>query len=126
MAQGMVHAHAIFLCMQASPSSQRAYWLKTLHEWHWISSAVCMIGILLFSITGITLNHSSQIEARPVVAAQKARLPADLLAATAHEPDDARMAEGLQGRAIHRVPGTACPWSYGAGIQDVQVRQVYV
>ena len=51
----------------ALAAARRSVWLKTLHQWHWISSAVCLIGILLFSITGITLNHSSQIEARPVV-----------------------------------------------------------
>ncbi len=51
----------------AANSRRRSYWLKTLHEWHWVSSALCLIGMLLFSITGITLNHSSQIEARPLV-----------------------------------------------------------
>ena len=46
---------------------RRAYWLKTLHEWHWVSSAICLIGMILFSVTGFTLNHASQIEAKPVV-----------------------------------------------------------
>ena len=61
-------------------SPSRAYWLKTLHQWHWISSAVCLLGMLLFSITGITLNHASQIEGSPEVARQTAQLPADLQA----------------------------------------------
>ena len=43
---------------------RRAYWLKTLHEWHWVSSAICLVGMILFSITGFTLNHAGQIEAR--------------------------------------------------------------
>ncbi|CAL63495.1 Conserved hypothetical protein, putative membrane [Herminiimonas arsenicoxydans] len=59
-------------------SPQRAYWLKTLHQWHWISSALCLLGMLLFSVTGITLNHSSQIEAKPQVAMREAQLPAAL------------------------------------------------
>jgi hypothetical protein len=54
---------------------RRAFWLKTLHQWHWISSALCLIGMLLFSVTGITLNHASQIEASPVVESRKATLP---------------------------------------------------
>lgn len=54
---------------------RRSYWLKTLHEWHWISSALSLIGILLFAITGITLNHASQIEGKPVVTTLKAQLP---------------------------------------------------
>ncbi len=47
--------------------NNRAWWLRTLHQWHWISSALCLLGMLLFSLTGITLNHAAQIEARPVV-----------------------------------------------------------
>lgn len=57
------------------PSPSRAYWLKTLHQWHWISSALCLLGMLLFSITGITLNHASQIEASPKVERRAAQLP---------------------------------------------------
>lgn len=57
---------------------RRSYWLKTLHEWHWVSSALCLVGILLFSITGITLNHSAQIEAKAEVMTRNAQLPGDL------------------------------------------------
>ncbi|MDP9895412.1 hypothetical protein J2W32_004510 [Variovorax boronicumulans] len=46
---------------------RRAYWLKTLHEWHWVSSAICLIGMILFSVTGFTLNHAGQIEAKPAI-----------------------------------------------------------
>ncbi|MES3021877.1 MAG: PepSY-associated TM helix domain-containing protein [Pseudomonadota bacterium] len=59
--------------------TQRAGWLRTLLQWHWISSALCLVGIVLFSITGITLNHASQIEAKPVVVRQKAVAPKILL-----------------------------------------------
>ncbi|NTV11206.1 MAG: hypothetical protein HGA47_10590, partial [Zoogloea sp.] len=27
--------------------AHRAGWLKTLHQWHWISSALCLLGMLL-------------------------------------------------------------------------------
>ncbi|MYN44360.1 hypothetical protein GTP23_04645 [Pseudoduganella sp. FT93W] len=60
-------------------SASRAFWLKHLHQWHWISSALCLLAMFLFSITGITLNHASQIEAQPVVQRQQASLPAPLL-----------------------------------------------
>jgi len=59
----------------AGPSASRAVWLRNLHRWHWISSALCLLGMLLFSATGITLNPSSQIESKPVVARQKASVP---------------------------------------------------
>ncbi|ESQ91272.1 membrane protein [Asticcacaulis sp. AC460] len=36
-----------------------------MRQWHWISSALCLVGLLLFSVTGFTLNHAAQIEAKP-------------------------------------------------------------
>ncbi len=58
----------------------RSAWLKTLHQWHWISSALCLIGMLLFAATGITLNHASSIESTPTVVNRQAQLPQTLLA----------------------------------------------
>jgi hypothetical protein len=63
-----------------SDKGRRAWWLKNLHEWHWISAALCLVGMLLFSLTGITLNHAGQIEAKPAVLSQRAALPAPVLA----------------------------------------------
>jgi len=34
-----------------------------MHEWHWISSAIALLGLLFFSVTGITLNHAGDLEA---------------------------------------------------------------
>ncbi len=62
------------------PGASRAVWLKNLHRWHWISSAICLLGMLMFSITGITLNNASSIESKPRVSSQKAELPAPLRA----------------------------------------------
>lgn len=64
---------------RASDAARRAGWLKTLHQWHWISSALCLIGMLLFAFTGITLNHASDIEAKPKVVQRQLQLPAALL-----------------------------------------------
>lgn len=69
--------------MRKTDNTQRAYWLKTLHQWHWISSAVCLLGMLLFSVTGITLNHAAQIESRPAVTARELQLPSELKALVA-------------------------------------------
>lgn len=33
-----------------------------MHVWHWISSAICLICMMLFAITGITLNHPQWFE----------------------------------------------------------------
>lgn len=62
----------------ADRQQRRGFWLRTLHQWHWISSAVCLVGMLVFAITGITLNHSSSIEATPETLALKATLPEPL------------------------------------------------
>lgn len=57
----------------------RGFWLRTLHQWHWISSAVCLVGMLLFAATGITLNHAGKIEATPQVDNRQLELPAAVL-----------------------------------------------
>lgn len=70
-----------------SAAAGRAWWLKTLHQWHWISSALCLIGMLLFAFTGITLNHAADIGARPQVTQRQAQLPPELLLALGKEGD---------------------------------------
>jgi hypothetical protein len=59
---------------------------RTMHSWHWISAAICLAALLLFCITGITLNHAGAIGARPEVTTATAQLPDDLRAALAGEP----------------------------------------
>lgn len=53
--------------------------LKTLLTWHWISSAFCLIGMILFAFTGITLNHASQIEAQAKTTKYENTLPNAIL-----------------------------------------------
>lgn len=47
--------------------SNYAFWKRQARTWHWMSGAICLIGMLLFSLTGITLNHAHQIPAKPKV-----------------------------------------------------------
>lgn len=67
--------------------SRKSFWLKQLHTWHWMSSAVSLVGLLLFAITGFTLNHAAEIEAAPRSVERAAQLPPPLLALV--KPDDA-------------------------------------
>ncbi len=67
-------------------NATRSFWLKQLHQWHWISAALSLIGLLLFAVTGITLNHAAQIPAEPVTVEQTGTLPAPLLARLAAVP----------------------------------------
>lgn len=72
-----------------SQQKSRAFWLKHLHQWHWISAAGCLIGLILFSITGFTLNHANVIKATPEVTTHTAQLPAEHLKELQHAADAA-------------------------------------
>lgn len=71
--------HAPTSSRPATKKSRKAFWLKQLHMWHWMSSAVSLIGLLLFAITGFTLNHAADIEGSPVVTQKSAQMPPALL-----------------------------------------------
>ncbi len=57
----------------------RLLWLGSVRQWHWISSAICLIGMLLFSVTGITLNHAAQIRVEPEITTIETPLPDEIL-----------------------------------------------
>jgi hypothetical protein len=107
----------------ATAQHSRSFWLKQLHQWHWISAALSLIGMLLFAITGITLNHAGQIEAKPVVVSRKAILPPALLADLAKGPEEGK----------RPLPVTLEPWldkAVGAEVAgregDWTAEEVYV
>ncbi|WP_244479218.1 PepSY-associated TM helix domain-containing protein [Stenotrophomonas terrae] len=96
--------------------ASRGFWLRTLHQWHWISSAVCLIGMLLFSLTGITLNHASRIEAKPQVQNLQLELPAPVLKALGEReegnaPLPARVADWLSNRLEVSIGSREAEWS---------------
>ena len=86
---------------------------RTMHSWHWISAAICLAGLLLFCITGITLNHASAIAASPQVAKKEMALPESLRST---------LAAGKQGDAL---PEALADWiedqfdfdTQGAGVE---------
>jgi hypothetical protein len=83
--------------VKTAPAQQsRSFWLKQLHQWHWISAALSLVGMLLFAVTGFTLNHAGQIEAQPKVVSRKAALPADLLAQLAKGPAEGKRSLPIQ------------------------------
>ncbi|WP_049721902.1 PepSY-associated TM helix domain-containing protein [Gilvimarinus polysaccharolyticus] len=57
-----------------SKKSQWARWSRTLH---WTSSAIGLVALLFFSVTGITLNHPSWFKADRETISRVATLPAD-------------------------------------------------
>lgn len=73
---------------KAALNSARSFWLKQLHSWHWISAAVSLVGMILFAVTGITLNHAASIPGDPVTVEQTATLPTPLLQRLASFPQE--------------------------------------
>ncbi len=53
-------------------------WMKTMHQWHWVSAAISLAGLMLFSVTGVTLNNASMFEGNPVTTHHEMTLPADI------------------------------------------------
>jgi hypothetical protein len=102
----------------------RARWLKAILPWHWISSALTLAGLLVFALTGITLNHAGAIESRPVVSsgefalapAQREALeraaPAGAGEGNARAPLPATLASALQAElGLKAIPGAEAEWS---------------
>lgn len=62
-----------------------AFWVRLLHQAHWVSAAVSLMAMLLFAVTGITLNHAADIPSRTTITTKEARLPSNLLSTLQHE-----------------------------------------
>lgn len=97
---------------------QRATWLKQLHQWHWISSAVSLIGMMLFAFTGITLNHAADISSEPEVVQLQFQIPdayRQELEPQANEASAAPLPPGildwLNNQLDTALPAQAAEWS---------------
>lgn len=64
-----------------APAVRRAAWLRLITQWHWVSSALCLVGMLFFAVTGVTLVNAEYFEnTRPVMTRLSGTLPAAVLA----------------------------------------------
>lgn len=104
---------------RAAKANRRAQWMRQLRQWHWISGAISLVSILLFSVTGLTLNHSSLIEARPEVTTRDATVGEAAIRALAAAPRTGRgplppevAAETARAIGID-VAGRDAEWSEG-------------
>lgn len=86
--EGGVIASGLRRRKSARSGQNGGFWKKQARTWHWMSGAICLAGMLLFSITGITLNHASKISAKPEVTEQTATLPPALIESLETEPED--------------------------------------
>ncbi|CAO4135525.1 PepSY-associated TM helix domain-containing protein [Methylorubrum extorquens] len=92
MSAETVEARAPAVEARSRARARKAFWLKQLYAWHWISSALCLVGMLLFTVTGFTLNHAGRFEAKAQVVSREANLPPDLAASLADLPRSGRVA----------------------------------
>jgi uncharacterized protein len=88
---------------------------RTTHLLHWISAAVCFAALLLFTITGITLNHASSIGASPRVTKHAAQAPETVRLALrgSEKPDalDPAIAKWLEAEFQMDVARASVEWS---------------
>ncbi|MBC3833260.1 PepSY-associated TM helix domain-containing protein [Undibacterium amnicola] len=89
----------------STPQQQRAFWLRHLHNWHWISSAICLIAMMLFAVTGFTLNHAADIEASPKTSQKTGQVPASLL-----QQLNAEVKQRSQKNADTSLPASMLQW----------------
>jgi uncharacterized protein len=87
-----------------------------MRQWHWVSAAISLIGMLLFAATGITLNHAGTIEAKPVVTERVAKLPPALISTVAELPAKAKTI----------VPSALADWAYATLRVDIRGREADV
>lgn len=56
----------------------RSFSFGSARQWHWISGAITLVGMALFAITGITLNHAADIPGANTVTTVEQSLPTEL------------------------------------------------
>ncbi|MEQ9824901.1 MAG: PepSY-associated TM helix domain-containing protein [Puniceicoccaceae bacterium] len=69
----------------------RSTWTKQLYLWHWVSSAICLVAMVLFAFTGITLNHAGSIPAQLTKVELRETLPAALMSSIEWDGESASM-----------------------------------
>lgn len=112
---------------QPRKKSAKSFWLKQLHTWHWVSSAISLIGLLLFAFTGITLNHAADVEGAPQTVTRSATLPAALLKQVAANEADPGATD-----AKKPLPAPVAGWvekaigQSGKGVAEWSADEVYL
>lgn len=98
-------------------NTARAFWAKQFLNWHWISAAISLVGMMLFAVTGVTLNHAGDIAASPIIREQRATLPPALAAQLAAIQNEGRaplptdLAAWAQDEFGVRTRGRDAEWS---------------
>jgi hypothetical protein len=82
----------------------RAFWSRQLRQWHWISSAVCLVLMLMFALTGVTLNHADVFESKGEPLVREVALPGALQQRLSRLPPQAVVPDAVA-TEIRRLTG---------------------
>lgn len=94
----------------------RAALLRQTLRWHWISAAICLVGMLLFAATGITLNHAASIPAQTKIIERTGVLPSAPLTALKAQNGEGGLPSVVRGwlkdeLGVRAPAGAAVEWS---------------
>jgi hypothetical protein len=74
-----------------SGPTRSGFWSRQFRQWHWISSALVLALMLLFSITGLTLNNPDWFAGEPAMTSRDIALSEELSEALGDSEDGARL-----------------------------------
>ncbi|WP_290494695.1 PepSY-associated TM helix domain-containing protein [Hyphomonas sp. UBA4494] len=63
----------------AKRASLKMFIKRQVRTVHWMSGALCLVGMMLFAATGITLNHASDLTSKPRTIEGESILPGELV-----------------------------------------------
>ena len=104
---------------RAAKANRRARFMRQLRQWHWISGAISLISMLLFAITGITLNHSSAFESKAATTTAEGTLSQSALSGLTGEPKSGRavvsapLADAVSATIGIDIAGREAEWTDG-------------
>jgi hypothetical protein len=64
--------------MSLEPTTASNFWSRQFRQWHWISSALVLALMLLFSLTGLTLNNPEWFAGEPTITSREIALSESL------------------------------------------------
>ncbi|MEL7198504.1 MAG: PepSY-associated TM helix domain-containing protein [Pseudomonadota bacterium] len=76
-------------------AGNRNFWSRQFRQWHWISSALVLALMLMFGLTGLTLNHPDWFESEPQSSLTEIALSDELATALAEVESDATLSPSL-------------------------------
>lgn len=86
--------------------------VKQFYVWHWVSSAVCLSALLLFAVTGITLNNADSIKSKPIVSELTGAVPNALISSLEADSTtlDTKLVNYLGNKLDSEIAGKLPQW----------------